>query len=63
MLKRLHKRFLMWVLAPALDPRGVDELQASIYAASASPKSIAAEADSGAWTLDPKGTFVLRTKL
>jgi len=57
MLKRLYKRFLMWALAPALDPLRVGEQQAvnSIHVDCANPKAIMA--DSGVWTLDPKGTF------
>ena len=57
MLKRLYKRFLMWALAPVLEPFRVDEKQAvnSIRVDCANPKAIAA--DSGVWTLDPKGAF------
>lgn len=62
MFKRLYKRFLSWALAPVLEPLRVDERQVinSIRAASARPKAIVA--NSGAWTLDPKGALSLRTK-
>ncbi|CAB3850309.1 hypothetical protein LMG26691_01948 [Achromobacter animicus] len=62
MLKRLYKQFLLWVLAPVLEPLRVDEQRVvnSLRVACENPKAVVA--DSGTWVLDPNGAFSLRTK-